>query len=178
MKILAIHNILWSHYKAKIFTELHRRLQKDGIDFFVLQLAFSELSRLGLKADLSIHTYPYKVLFPGKAIEHIGHLKKTKQLLAALREHQPDIVYLNGYYDPSYWFVVGYCKARKIKIVLDFESSEISRRRVWWKERLKKLFLNQCDALVCLGQKAAEYALEAGSRAGAHYEHQKCGRRQ
>jgi glycosyltransferase involved in cell wall biosynthesis len=160
MKVLAIHNILWSHYKAKIFTELHQRLNKEGNDFFVLQLAFSELSRLGLKTDLSIHTYPYEVLFPDKAIEHIGHVEKTKKLLAALRDHQPGIVYLNGYYDPSYWFVLAYCKIKKIKIVLDFESSEISRRRVWWKEELKKAFLSQCNALVCLGQKAAEYALK------------------
>ncbi|GGM81403.1 hypothetical protein GCM10010967_11560 [Dyadobacter beijingensis] len=162
MKILAIHNILWSHYKAKIFTELHQRLQKEGTDFFVLQLAFSELSRLGLKTDLSIHTYPYEVLFPGKAIEHIGHVEKAKKLLAALRQHRPGIVYLNGYYDPSYWLVMAYCKSRNIKIVLDFESSEISRRRVWWKEDLKKIFLSQCDALVCLGQKAAEYAQKLG----------------
>lgn len=160
MKVLAIHNILWSHYKARIFTQLHQRLHKEGNDFFVLQLAFSEWSRLGLKTDLSIHTYPYQVLFPGKAVEQIGHIQKTQKLLAALRHHQPGIVYLNGYYDPSYWFVLAYCKIRKIKVVLDFESSEISRRRVWWKERLKKAFLGQCDALVCLGQKAAEYALK------------------
>jgi len=164
MKILAIHNILWSHYKAKIFTELHRRLQQKGTDFFVLQLAFTELSRLGLKTDLSVHTYPYQVLFPDKAIEQIGHAEKTRKLLAALRHHRPDIVYLNGYYDPSYWFVMGYCKIHKIKVVLDFESSEISRRRIWWKEELKKMFLSQCDALVCLGQKAAEYALKLGVR--------------
>lgn len=44
--------------------------------------------------------------------------------------------------------------------MLDFESSEISRRRVWWKEEMKKAFLSQCNALVCLGQKAAEYALK------------------
>jgi glycosyltransferase involved in cell wall biosynthesis len=164
MKVLAIHNILWSHYKARIFTQLHQRLQEEGSDFFVLQLAFSELSRLGLKADLSIHTYPYEVLFPGKAIEHIGHVPKTQKLLAALRHHQPGIVYLNGYYDPSYWFVLGYCKINRIKVVLDFESSEISRRRVWWKEGLKKAFLSQCHALVCLGQKAAEYALKLDVR--------------
>ncbi|MBO9613680.1 MAG: glycosyltransferase family 4 protein [Dyadobacter sp.] len=160
MKVLAIHNILWSHYKARIFTQLHQRLCEEGNDFFVLQLAFSELSRLGLKTDLSIHTYPYEVLFPDKAIEHIGLLPKTQKLLAALRQHQPAIVYLNGYYDPSYWFVLGYCKINKIKVVLDFESSEISRQRVWWKEQLKKVFLGQCHALVCLGQKAAEYALK------------------
>lgn len=162
MKILAIHNILWSHYKAKIFTELHQRLQGEGTDFFVLQLAYSELSRLGLKTDLSIHTYPYEVLFPDKAIEHVGHVEKSRKLLAALRHHRPDIVYLNGYYDPSYWVVMCYCKIQDIKIVLDFESSEISKNRVWWKEALKKSVLHRLDGLVCLGQKAADYAMKLG----------------
>lgn len=162
MKILAIHNILWSHYKAKIFTELHQRLRSEGTDFFVLQLAYSELSRLGLKTDLNVHTYPYEVLFPDKAIEHIGHVEKTKKLLAALRHHRPDILYLNGYYDPSYWVVMCYCKLQNIRIVLDFESSEISRKRIWWKEAVKKTVLHRLDGLVCLGQKAADYALKLG----------------
>lgn len=162
MKILAIHNILWSHYKARIFTELHQRFKQEGTEFFVLQLAFSEVSRLGLKTDLSVHNYPYEVLFPDKAIEHIGHSEKIRKLFTAIRSFRPDVVYLNGYYDPSYWLVVGYCKMQKIKIVLDFESSEISRRRVWWKEGLKKMLLSGCDGLVCLGQKAADYALKLG----------------
>jgi glycosyltransferase involved in cell wall biosynthesis len=160
MKILAIHNILWSHYKARIFTGLHSRLQKTGVDFYVLQLAYSELSRIQLKTDLSIHSYPYQVLFPDKAIEHIQNGEKIRKLLSAVSNYKPDIVYLNGYYDPAYWFVLTYCKINKVGVVLDFESSEISRRRVWWKETLKRVFLSQCDGVVCLGRKAADYALK------------------
>nr|WP_295922929.1 glycosyltransferase family 4 protein [uncultured Dyadobacter sp.] len=160
MKILAIHNILWSHYKARIFVGLHQKLQKQQIQFYVLQLAYSERSRLALKADLTVHTYPHKVLFPAKAIEDIGTREKTRSLLSQIMQYQPDILYLNGYYDPSYWVVLAYCKLRNIRIVLDFESNEISRRRIWWKEYMKMFFLRQCDGLACLGSKAADYALK------------------
>lgn len=160
MKILAIHNILWSHYKARIFVGLHQKLQKQQIEFYVLQLAYSERSRLALKADLTVHTYPHKVLFPAKAIEDIRTHEKISGLLSQIIRYQPDILYLNGYYDPSYWVVLAYCKLKGIRIVLDFESNEISRSRIWWKEYMKIFFLRQCDGLACLGSKAAEYAMK------------------
>ncbi|WP_234733905.1 glycosyltransferase family 4 protein [Tellurirhabdus bombi] len=160
MKILAIHNILWAHYKARIFNGIFANLSDRNIDFYVLQMAYSERSRWGLKTDLSIHNYPYQVLFPDKAIEQIGKREKIRRLLQAVRNYKPDIVYLNGYYDLAYWAVIAYCKIKNIRIVLDFESSEISRKRSWWKEAMKRGFLQQCDALVCLGQKAADYAIK------------------
>ncbi|REA62700.1 group 1 glycosyl transferase [Dyadobacter luteus] len=162
MKILAIHNILWSHYKARIFCGIHESLSAKNVQFFVLQLAYSERSRLALKTDLSVHKYPYKVLFPEKAIEDIGLVKKVFRVLAHVRAFKPDVIYLNGYYDLAYWFVLVYCKLNNVKLVLDFESNEISRQRIPWKEYLKKKFLSNCDGLVCLGTKAAEYALKLG----------------
>ena len=160
MRILAIHNILWSHYKARIFCGIHEELSRSKVDFFVLQLAYSERSRLALKTDLSVHKYPYKVLFPDKAIEDIRLLKKILRLLSEVIKYKPDIVYLNGYYDLAYWFVLIYCKFTSTGLIIDFESNEISRKRIWWKEIVKRIFLANCDGLVCLGTKAAEYAIK------------------
>ena len=160
MKILAIHNILWAHYKARIFLGLHQGLAEKNIDFFVLQMAYSERSRWALKADLSIHKYPYQVLFPDKAVEEIRPFERIEKLISAVRKHKPDIIYLNGYYDLAYWFVVIHCKLNNIRLVVDSESNEISRKRIWWKEYLKTLFLSQCDGVVCLGKKAAEYVVK------------------
>lgn len=162
MKVLAIHNILWAHYKARIFVGLHEALNRENIQFHVLQLAYSERSRWALKADISIHRYPYEVLFSNQALEDIAVFDKIKKLLTAVSKYRPDIIYLNGYYDVAYWFLFIYCKANGIKVILDFESNEISRERVWWRESLKKVFLKHCDGLVCLGKKAADYALKLG----------------
>ncbi|WP_026262312.1 glycosyltransferase family 4 protein [Spirosoma panaciterrae] len=160
MRILAIHNILWSHYKARIFNGIYESLHLQGVDFFVVQMAYSERSRLALKTDSSIHQYPYKVLFSDEAVEDISALERIGKLTKAVKDYKPDIIYLNGYYDIAYWFVVFYCRLNKVKLIIDFESNEISRKRVWWKEYLKMFFLRQCNGLVCLGQKAAEYAVK------------------
>ena len=58
MKIVAIHNTLWAHYKARIYLGLYEGFLAQNIDFYVIQLAYSERSRWALKADLSIHKYP------------------------------------------------------------------------------------------------------------------------
>jgi len=157
MRILAIHNILWSHYKARIFKGLQEIADAEKFDFYVIQLAYTEHSRAALGTDLGTHQYNYKVLFPDDVLENIKTLPKAQKLLAQVRAYRPTLVYLNGYYDPAYWLVLLYCRLKNIKIVLDFESTETSRKRVWWKESLKKYFLNNCDGIVCLGTKAAEY---------------------
>lgn len=164
MKIIAVHNILWSHYKARIFNEIEERSKQDDFDFHVLQLADTEQSRANLGTDLGVHQYSYQVLFPGQSFDSIKWLPKTRKLLSNVHRYAPDIIYLNGYYDPSYWFVWAYCKLRGIKVLLDFESTEISRQRTWWKEALKRFFLQNSEGIVCLGTLAAEYALKLGVR--------------
>lgn len=160
MKVLAIHNVLWAHYKARIFVGLYKALQERNVNFFVIQIAYSERNRWALKTDMSIHTYPYEVLFPNIASEDINLFRRIKRLISSIKVQKPDIIYLNGYYDAAYWFVVAYCKLKDIRLVLDFESNEISKRRVWWKEYMKQIFLHQCDAVVCLGEKSSEYAIK------------------
>lgn len=157
MKILAIHNILWAHYKARLFKGIQAIADAENIDFFVIQLAYTERSRAALGTDLGTHQYNYEVLFPNDALEDINKIEKATKLLEKVRTYHPTLVYLNGYYDPAYWLIMFYCQLKKIKLIIDFESTEISRKRVWWKESLKKYFLNHCDGIVCLGIKAAEY---------------------
>ena len=138
MRILAIHNILWSHYKARIFKGIQEIADAEQFDFYVIQLAYTEHSRAALRTDLGTHQYNYRVLFPDDVLENIKTLPKAQKLLAQVQAYRPTLVYLNGYYDLAYWLVMLYCRLKNIKIVLDFESTETSRKRVWWKENLKK----------------------------------------
>jgi glycosyltransferase involved in cell wall biosynthesis len=162
MRLLAVHNILWSHYKARIFKGLQERSVQNNFDFYVIQLAYTEQSRAALGTDLSIHQYPYEVLFPHHALEEIPVVEKATKLLNKARHFKPTVLYLNGYYDPAYWLLMLYSQANNIKIVLDFESTEISRKRIWWKERLKRYFLRNCAGIVCLGTQAGIYAQTLG----------------
>ena len=63
-KISVIHNILWSHYKAVVFSELYKILDEYGYELKVIQIAVNEKRREGLgDIDLSMHNYPYELRF-------------------------------------------------------------------------------------------------------------------
>ena len=48
MKILILHNQLWSQYKSIIFENINNLCQKNGDELLVLQTSISEISRKDL----------------------------------------------------------------------------------------------------------------------------------
>jgi glycosyltransferase involved in cell wall biosynthesis len=163
MKIVAIHNTLWTHYKGDIYSRIYKRTQSEKqFDFSVIHLATTENGRSVLgNADLNEHQYPYEVLFDNE-LEKILTRHKITSLLKRVIFHNPKLIYLNGYYDASYWAVIVYAKLKNIKIIIDSESTETSRERVWWKEKLKKIIIPRMDGYLCLGTKATEYIIKLG----------------
>ena len=65
MKMLIIHQFFWAHYKAKIYTELQKVVDKHPEDeLLVLQTALNEFTRAKIGSiAYSIHQYNVKVLF-------------------------------------------------------------------------------------------------------------------
>jgi glycosyltransferase involved in cell wall biosynthesis len=163
MKIIAIHNTLWTHYKGDMYSRIYKRLEATNqYDFSVIHLATTEHGRSVLgNADLNEHQYPYEVLFDTD-LEKVSAKSKITNLLKRVIYHRPQLIYLNGYYDVSYWAVIVYAKTKGIKIIIDSESNEQSRERIWWKESLKRVILTQLDGYLCLGTKATEYLLKLG----------------
>ena len=163
MKIVAIHNTLWTHYKGDIYSRIYKRTQLEKqFDFSVIHLATTENGRSVLgNADLNEHQYPYEVLFDNE-LEKILIRHKIASLLKRVISHNPKLIYLNGYYDASYWAIIVYAKLKNIKIIIDSESTETSRERVWWKEKLKKIIIPRMDGYLCLGTKATEYIIKLG----------------
>jgi glycosyltransferase involved in cell wall biosynthesis len=163
MNILAIHNTLWTHYKGDIYSRIHEYAKQSGnFQFRVIHIATTESGRSVLgNADLNEHQYDYEVLFDTE-LNKVRTLPKISLLFKKVIHHNPDLIYLNGYYDPAYWATMIYAKIRGIKIILDSESNEISRDRIWWKETLKRIFLNSVDGYLCLGTGAVNYLLKLG----------------
>lgn len=163
MNILAIHNTLWTHYKGDIYSRIHQYAKQSGsFQFQVIHIAATESGRSVLgNVDLNEHNYNYDVLF-NTELNKISTLPKILSLLKKVKHYNPDLIYLNGYYDPAYWATMVYAKTRGIKIILDSESNEISRDRIWWKETLKKTFFNAVDGFLCLGTGAVDYLLKLG----------------
>lgn len=169
MKVLLIHNIAWSHYKAVVFSELYNLCQQKGFDLKVIQVAINERGRKKLgDLDLSIHKYPMKILFE-KSYEETSLLERIKSLLKEIKEYNPDLVIVPGYFDWAYWFVVFYSKLKGKKVITGFDSTEYDHKRIWIKEQIKKVFIKMCDGAFCYGTKAAEYVNKLGMRADRIY---------
>ncbi|MDQ1088721.1 glycosyltransferase family 4 protein [Siphonobacter sp. SORGH_AS_1065] len=163
MRVLIVHNILWSHYKAALFSELAQQCPVD-CTLLVVQLAESEdkYNQLG-KSGLIEHQYPYHLLHPG-SLNSLSFSKKITGLISQINQFNPDIVNLSGYYDPAYWLLIGYCRLRGIKLVLSNESSEKDGSRNGWKEKFKRTLIRQFAGFINFGSSSAEYMLKMGAR--------------
>lgn len=161
-RILLLHNILWSHYKGLVFSELYKILDKNAFDFTVLQFANTEKQRKGLgKVDISCHDYPYELLFDS-SLEEVPLIKKITTFFKVLGQHQYDIIIIPGYAYIFCWIAWLVSITRGKDIIISFDSTEMDNPHVWYKEALKKMFISKCDGAFCYGKKARDYLLKLG----------------
>ena len=58
MNIVLYHNLLWSKYKARVFSEIQKLCLLEGTNFRVVQIAETDSSRVVLSAvDPAVHQY-------------------------------------------------------------------------------------------------------------------------
>lgn len=164
LRVLVVHNLLWSHYKAAVFHELHRLARERGAELLVVQLAKTERSRLSLGDPTGgEHDYPYVLLHDGP-LEAFGFGARLRALLRVVRTFRPTVVNLTGYYDPAQVALLAYCKLRGIRTVLSNESTAADHDRRGWKEHLKGALVRRFDGFFCFGTPSARYLLALGAR--------------
>ena len=165
MRILIVHNQLWAHYKAIIFNELQKKISQNPEDtLLVVQIASLEKSRVNLgNSDLSIHQYPYLLLYEG-TLEEVSLWTKISGIIKAIRAFQPTVVNLTGYYDLAAWVILFYCKIKSIKTVLSNESTAGDHSRNALKEFLKSLIIKQFDGFFNFGTLSKDYLLSLGGK--------------
>ena len=157
MKVLLVHPILWSHYKAKVFNELSILLKSRKHDFLVLQIASTENNRKKLGApDVNLHNYSYSLLFDG-SYEDTTIVQRFKLLLSNVKAYNPNIMVLPGYYDLAVIALMIYAKVKGIKIIQSVDSTRYDSIRVGWKERSKSWILSWSDLIYCYGSMQIAY---------------------
>lgn len=165
MKLLIIHNILWSHYKNALFSELHKQSQKQGINIKVLQMARNEQSRASFettdKSFLEVN-YPFVLLFDN-LLENISSFELFKAILSKINEFKPDVVNITGFYSWVHLATIAYCKLYRIKVIMSNDSTRGDNLAVGWKEVVKKKIISWCDGFFCFGSLATQYMLELGA---------------
>jgi glycosyltransferase involved in cell wall biosynthesis len=163
-KILIIHNIAWSHYKAAVFSAFYKLINKESFDLRVIQVAINEKGRKSLgELDLSIHQYPYKILF-NKSYEETSFFERSFALIREIKNNNSDVVVVPGYFDFSYWIIVFYSKIKSKKVITGFDSTEYDHKRIWLKEQIKKIYIKMCNGAFCYGTKSAEYVEKLGMK--------------
>jgi glycosyltransferase involved in cell wall biosynthesis len=165
MKMLIIHQFFWAHYKAKIYTELQKVVDKQPEDeLLVLQTALNEFSRAKIGSiDYSIHQYNVKILFEDY-YENTTFWQRVKASIYWVNKFQPNVINLPGYYEPAMTVVLFYCRLKGIKVVISADSTEGDNPNIGWRETLKRFVVSKAQGFFCYGSKSAEYILKLGMK--------------
>jgi glycosyltransferase involved in cell wall biosynthesis len=162
IKVLLIHNTLWSHYKAAVFSELYLLLKERNIDLIVIQQAVTEGMRKNLgDIDLSLHKYP-SVLLSDKSLDSISSITRIVKLVCQVIKSNSNVVIIPGYSDIAYWFALLAAKVMGKRCIISFDSTEADKPRKFFSEILKKIFIAQFKMGFCYGTSSGRYLNKLG----------------
>ncbi|MFK4385532.1 glycosyltransferase family 4 protein [Bradyrhizobium sp. USDA 223] len=157
MKIAIWHNIMWSRYKAVVFSSIHRQAQAENIAVNFYQIAETDANRAGLSPiDQSWHQYPFKLLFKGASSE-IPALKLLWRAGLLTWRDPADIVVLAGYERPVVWLQALILSLKRRPFALFCDSTLYDQPQSFWKGVAKRIIFNWADGIFCYGVRAMEY---------------------
>ena len=162
VKLEVWHNILWSNYKAGVFSQMARQCDARNIDLSVIQIAETESDRVGLAAvDLSRHKYPMTLLFNG-TYSGVPTWKLMWEGARRALTTKADLVVLAGYHRPEYITQAVVLWLRRKPRAVFCDSTAYDRPQVWWKNAVKRASFWLCDYVFCYGERAQEYVQGLG----------------
>ena len=143
MKILILHNQLWSQYKSILFEKINNFCISNGDELLVLQTSICENSRRELiDFDVNRFNYHYKfILLNNTYLESTNSFVTTIKWIKHVFQYKPDIINLTGYSEPGTIVILLLCKILKIKTVITnetvYDKQSYSFGLLFW---LKKLY--------------------------------------
>ena len=169
MKILILHNQLWTQYKSVVFQGIHDSFVNTGDELLVLQTSISEKSRLNIiDFDLANfeYSYPYKLLNKC-SLEDSSAVRTTYYWLKYMFIFKPDVINLTGYSDAGTIFVILMAKVLGIKTIMTNESiyshrlhaKSLKQYVVDW---YKSIILRNTDGFLSYGIKSNDYLYRFG----------------
>lgn len=170
MKVLILHNILWTHYKSVLFEEIYRKAPSD-VEVMVLQIARNEISRKGMESQNTQEwKYRYHLLFDD-FLENIPPFAKILAVSKYIMKYKPDVINISGYgIDISITLSILLARILGIKIIISNESTVQDQSRSGIKEGIKKFLIGCADGFFCFGSLAREYMLKLGAKPAQIFE--------
>lgn len=162
-KVRLYHNIMWSKYKADVFSALFcEAQQREVVEFSFYQIAESEGQRAGMsKVDLTRHKYPYKLLFTG-SYDDISSFSLIYKLFSSVFFSSAQLVLLPGYYRIEHWFMLLACILRRKPCAVFSDSTLRDKPFRVIPSLAKRTFLFFCDAAFTYGERGREHLLSLG----------------
>ena len=124
MKILILHNQLWSQYKSFIYQGIYDKIKDSNDELMVLQTSICEKSRFDIKdfnQEKYPYTYPYKLL-NYDYLENTNKIGITLNWLMYILKFRPNVINLTGYHEFGTLPVLILAKFLNIRTIMTNES--------------------------------------------------------
>jgi glycosyltransferase involved in cell wall biosynthesis len=147
MKILILHNQLWSQYKSILFQKISDFCDKNGDELLVLQTSICENSRKDLiDFDVNSFNYRYKfILLNNTYLESTNSFVTTVKWIKYLFQYKPDIINLTGYSEPGSIVILLLSKILNVKTVITnetvYDEQSVSFGILFWLKKFYKIIL-------------------------------------
>lgn len=162
MRIVFLHNILWSRYRVNLFNHIASALDLSH-SFLVLQVAETEKSRILINQPLRFNIcHDYKLLFDG-CYDDISRLAKCFSLTRFFIKHRADLIVVTGYASFESWFALFWAKVFRKKIILTVDSSDYEYSYSYLVSFLKRLFIKSVDSILVYGSSSASLVQRLGA---------------
>ena len=144
------------------------RLESLGSDTYhnSIQAIGIELSRSEKKypwqSQLQSTRLPIISIIENISLEDTWFLTLIPKLTATLKEVDPKILAISGYFNPLMLVALFWCRLRSRPAILFSETTESDFTRVWWKEKIKGFIVRQFKAALVGGEPHKNYLVKLG----------------
>jgi glycosyltransferase involved in cell wall biosynthesis len=157
------HNILWSRYKAAVFSCLHEQALATELSFRILHIASTDSARNSLSTvERELHHYPFTVLFD-QVYDQVGFWRRMIKVAALAGASKASVVLIPGFDRPEYWAILAIAKLKGQTAGVFCDSTLYDKRRGIASNALKRIFIKLVDIVFCYGKRASEYVSWLGA---------------
>jgi len=169
LKILILHNQLWSQYKSFIYQGIFDKIKDSSHELLVLQTSICEKSRFDIKEfnpEKFPYSYPYKLL-NYDYLENTNNFITTVKWLKFMIKFKPDVINLTGYQEMGTLPVLLLSKLMNIRTIMTNESiySKVLHHRnfkYYLKNIYKRFLFLLTDGFFSYGINSNDYLFRHG----------------
>lgn len=156
--------ILYHHcspHQVHLVTEAQAYFRSQGSQLISVEL-YGGLADYSWTAQDKVRPKDWVCLFPNKKKTSTGQLFQA--IRRVLKQHQADVMVLNGWYDRITWALAAARKLLGCKLVIVSDSVAWDYERSWHKELMKKCLMSCMDAGFVAGTPQRDYLHSLGMR--------------